>query len=110
MKSRFRDFPHFSQLRQAGVFNPASIHKLKDPVGSSDPRHRRNCLNRFATFSAQAVLSVIRAGYALVRARAALVCAARGLTKSSGERNRGRNSNGFGPATAEALSLQLQGR
>src|SRR6201992_3615460 len=34
---------------------------------------------------AQADLSVIRARYALVRARTALICAARGLTKSFGE-------------------------
>jgi len=38
---------------------------------------------------AQADLSVIRARYAPVRARTALVCAARGLTKSFGERIRG---------------------
>jgi transposase len=35
---------------------------------------------------AQADLSVIRARYALVRTRTALICAARGLTKSFGER------------------------
>jgi transposase len=51
---------------------------------------------------------VIRARYALVRARTALVCAARGLTKSFGERIRGRNPKGFSPATSEALSPQLQ--
>jgi hypothetical protein len=51
---------------------------------------------------------VIRAGYALVRATTALVCAARGLTKSFGERIRGRNPKGFTPATSEALSPQLQ--
>jgi transposase len=37
---------------------------------------------------AQTDLSVIRARYALVRARTALICAARGLTKSFGERTR----------------------
>jgi transposase len=47
---------------------------------------------------AQADLSVIRARYALVRARTALICAARGLTKSFGERIRGRNPKGFKPA------------
>ena len=57
---------------------------------------------------AQADLSVIRARYALVRTRTALVCAARGLTKSFGERIRGRNPKGFRPATSEALSPQLQ--
>jgi transposase len=46
---------------------------------------------------AQADLSVIRARYALVRARTALVNAARGLTKSFGERIRGRNPKGFRP-------------
>ena len=44
---------------------------------------------------AQADLSVIRARYAHVRARTALVNAARGLTKSFGERIRGRNPKGF---------------
>ena len=44
---------------------------------------------------AQADLTVIRARYALVRARTALVCAARGLTKSFGERIRGRNPKGL---------------
>lgn len=57
---------------------------------------------------AQADLSVIRARYALVRARTALVNAARGLTKSFGERIRGRNPKGFSPATGETLSPQLQ--
>jgi transposase len=57
---------------------------------------------------AQADLTVIRARYALVRARTALVCAARGLTKSFGERIRGRNPKGFGSSTTEELGLQLQ--
>jgi transposase len=58
---------------------------------------------------AQADLSVIRARYALVRARTALVCSARGLTKSFGERIRGRNPKGFNSATSETLSpLSLQ--
>jgi transposase len=57
---------------------------------------------------AQADLTVIRARHALVRARTALVCAARGLTKSFGERIRGRNPKGFGLATTEALGPQLK--
>jgi transposase len=57
---------------------------------------------------AQADLAVIRARYALVRARTALVCSARGLTKSFGERIRGRNPKGFSSATSEALSPHLQ--
>jgi transposase len=57
---------------------------------------------------AQADLSVIRARYALVPTRTALVCAARGLTKSFGERLRGRSPQGFSSATSEALSPQLQ--
>jgi transposase len=57
---------------------------------------------------AQADLSVIRARHALVRARTALVCAARGLTKSFGERIRGYSAKGFKQATGEALSPQLQ--
>jgi transposase len=71
-----------------------------DPKLLSPIQHR--------SVQAQADLSVIRARYALVRTRTALVCAARGLTKSFGERIRGRNPKGFGSATAEALSPQLQ--
>ena len=56
---------------------------------------------------AQADLSVIRARYALVRARTALICSARGLTKSFGERIRGRNPKAFKPAMGETLSPQL---
>jgi transposase len=48
---------------------------------------------------AQADLSVIRARYALVRTRTALICSARGLTKSFGERIRSRYIKGFKPAT-----------
>ena len=58
-----------------------------DPQLLSPIQHR--------SVQAQADLSVIRAGYALVRARTALVCAARGLTKSFGERIRGRNLRTF---------------
>ena len=57
---------------------------------------------------AQADLSVIRARYALVRARTALICAARGLTKSFGERIRGRNPKAFRPEMGETLSRQLR--
>jgi transposase len=57
---------------------------------------------------AQADLSVIRARYGLVRARTALICTARGLTKSFGERIRGRNPKAFKPAMGETLSPQLQ--
>ena len=71
-----------------------------DPESLSPIQHR--------SAQAQADLSVIRARYALVRARTALVCAARGLTKSFGERIRGRNPKGFRAATGEALSPQLQ--
>ncbi len=71
-----------------------------DPQLLSPVQHR--------SAQAQADLSVIRARYALVRARTALVCAARGLTKSFGERIRGRNPKGFSLATSEALSPPLQ--
>jgi transposase len=57
---------------------------------------------------AQADLSVIRARYALVRARTGLICAARGLTKSFGERIRGRNPKAFRPEMGETLSPQLR--
>jgi len=56
----------------------------------------------------QADLSVIRARYALVRARTGLICAARGLTKSFGERIRGRNPKAFRPEMGEMLSPQLR--
>ena len=56
---------------------------------------------------AQADLSVIRARYVPVRARTALICRARGLTKSFGERIRGRNPTVFRPAMGETLSPQL---
>jgi transposase len=68
-----------------------------DPKLLSPIQHR--------SVQAQADLSVIRARYALVRT---LVCAARGLTKSFGERIRGRNPKGFSSATGEELSPQLQ--
>jgi transposase len=57
---------------------------------------------------AQADLSVIRARYALVRARTGLICAARGLTKSFGERMRGRNPKAFRPEMGGTLSPQLR--
>jgi transposase len=57
---------------------------------------------------AQADLSVIRARYALVRARTGLICAARELTKSFGERIRGRNPKAFRPEMGETLSPQLR--
>jgi transposase len=74
-----------------------------DPQLLSPVQHRRA--------QAQADLSVIRARYALVRARTALVCSARGLTKSFGERIRGRNTlrrfgtNPEAPGRQERLSI-----
>src|SRR6202162_1373123 len=56
----------------------------------------------------QADLSVVRARYALVRTRTALICAARGLTKSFGERIRGRNPKAFRAAMGETRGPQLQ--
>jgi transposase len=57
---------------------------------------------------AQADLSVVRARYGLVRARTALICTARGLTKSFGERIRRRNPKAFTPTMGDTLSPQLQ--
>jgi transposase len=57
---------------------------------------------------AQADLSVIRARAGLVRARTALICTARGLVKSFGERLRGRNPKTVRPAIGETLSPHLQ--
>jgi transposase len=71
-----------------------------------DPRLLSPIQHRSA--QAQADLSVIRARYGLVRARTALICTARGLTKSFGERIRGRNPKAFKPAIGETLSSQLQ--
>jgi transposase len=71
-----------------------------------DPRLLSPIQHRSA--QAQADLSVIRARYGLVRARTALICTARGLTKSFGERIRGRNPKAFRPAMGETLSPQLQ--
>jgi transposase len=71
-----------------------------DPELLSPIQHR--------TAQAQADLSVVRARYALVRSRTALICAARGLTKSFGERIRVSNPKAFRPAMGETLSPQLQ--
>jgi hypothetical protein len=51
---------------------------------------------------------VIRARYALVRAWTALICTARGLTKSFGERIRVRNLQAFRSAMGKTLGPQLQ--
>jgi transposase len=71
-----------------------------DPQLLSPVQHR--------SAEAQADLSVIRARYALVRARTALICAARGLTKSFGERIGGRNPKAFRAEMGETLSPQLR--
>src|SRR6201987_4603534 len=71
-----------------------------------DPRLLSPIQHRSA--QAQADLSVIRARYGLVRARTALICTARGLTKSFGERIRGRNPKGFRPEMGETLSPPLR--
>src|SRR5579862_5149877 len=57
---------------------------------------------------AQADLMTIRARAGLVRARTALVNAARGLAKSYGERLRGCNVRDMDPEKAEGLSPELQ--
>jgi len=57
---------------------------------------------------AQADLTVIRARASLVRARTALANAARGLTKSYGERLRGCNVRNLDFEKAQALSPELQ--
>jgi transposase len=75
-------------------------------LGRVDPQLLSPIQHRSA--EAQADLSVIRARYALVRARTGLICAARGLTKSFGERIRGRNPKAFRPEMGETLSPQLR--
>jgi transposase len=71
-----------------------------------DPRLLSPIQHRSA--QAQADLLLVRARYALVRTRTALICAARGLTKSFGERIRSRYIRGFKPAMGDTLSPQLR--
>jgi transposase len=71
-----------------------------------DPELLRPVKHRSA--EAQADLTVIRARAALVRTRTMLVNAARGLTKSYGERLRGCNARGMKPQAAQDLSPELK--
>ena len=71
-----------------------------DPQLLSPVKHR--------SAQAQADLTVIRARASLVRARTVLVNAARGLTKSYGERLRGCNPRNLNTEKAQALSPELQ--
>src|ERR1700734_2108836 len=71
-----------------------------DPQLFCPVKHRRA--------EAQADLTVIRARAALVRTRTMLVNAARGLTKSYGERLRGCNARGMKPKSAQDLSPELK--
>src|ERR1700682_1294410 len=57
---------------------------------------------------ARADLTVIRAQAGRVRARTSLINAARGLTKSYGERLRGCNPRNMNPEKAQGLSPELQ--
>src|SRR6202795_3447943 len=66
------------------------------------------CPVKHRSAEAQADLTVIRARAALVRARTMLVNAARGLTKSYGERLRGCNARGMKPKAAQDLSPELK--
>ena len=75
-------------------------------LGRVDPQLLSPIQHRSA--EGQADLSVIRARYALVRTRTGLICAARGLTKSFGERIRGRNPKAFRAEMGETLSPQLR--
>src|SRR3984885_5653481 len=67
------------------------------------------CPVKHRSAEAQADLTVIRARAALVRTRTMLVNAARGLTKSYGERLRGCNARGMNPKAAQDLSPELKG-
>jgi len=71
-----------------------------DPQLLSPVKHR--------SAQAQADLTVIRARASLMRARTALVNAARGLTKSYGERLRGCNPRNLDAEKARTLSPELQ--
>ncbi len=66
------------------------------------------CPVKHRSAEAQADLTVIRARAALVRTRTMLVNAARGLTKSYGERLRGCNARGMNPKSAQDLSPELK--
>lgn len=66
------------------------------------------CPVKNRSVEAQADLTVIRARAALVRTRTMLVNAARGLTKSYGERLRGCNARGMNPKSAQDLSPELK--
>src|SRR5271163_1903776 len=66
------------------------------------------CPVKHRSAEAQADLTVIRARAALVRSRTMLVNAARGLTKSYGERLRGCNARGMKPKAAQDLSPELK--
>lgn len=61
----------------------------------------RIALRHQPTVLAQADLSGIRGRYALVRARTGLICAAKRLTNSFGERIRGRNAKAIRPEVGE---------
>jgi len=71
-----------------------------DPMLLSPVRHRGA--------EAQADLAVIRARRALVRARTMLINAARGLTKSFGERLRKCGAGQAGPTLAAELSAEIR--
>src|SRR5271170_5437027 len=66
------------------------------------------CPVKHRSAEAQADLTVIRARAALVRTRTMLVNAARGLTKSYGERLRGCSARGMKPKAAQDLSQELK--
>jgi transposase len=66
------------------------------------------CPVKHRSAEAQADLTVIRARAALVRTRTMLVNAARGLTKSYGERLRGCNARGMKLKAAQDLSPELK--
>src|SRR4051812_36821330 len=66
------------------------------------------CPVKHRSAKAQADLTVIRARASLVRARTSLVNAARGMTKSFGERICGCNPRNMDSEKAEALSPELQ--
>ncbi|WP_433963620.1 IS110 family transposase [Tunturiibacter gelidiferens] len=66
------------------------------------------CPVKHRSAEAQADLTVIRARAALVRTRTMLVNAARGLTKSYGERLRGCSARGMKPKAAQDLSPELK--
>ena len=110
-----------TELGHEAIVAHAQKVELITKSNRKDDRHDARTLARLARIDpellgpvrhrsaqAQIHLTVIRARAALVRTRTMLVNAARGLTKSYGERLRGCNARGMKPKAAQDLSPELK--